>query len=268
PIVIDRFQFKQDVTGYLGKLRNHLYLLDLATRKVDPLTSGDYDEGAPAFSPDGKTIAFVSKSGAKDLDRTDAWQLFAIEARSGATPRALTHDEFANNPPEAHSPLAWSPDGRWIAYVQGGPDKMIYYGLNKLAVVPAAGGAPRIVTAGTDLNALNPQFTKDGASILFTLEEDQAVHLAKIPFAGGAIERLVGGRVVVGDFSMAVNGRIAARIGNSAAPNEIYAVDGAAPRPLSRQNDAWLAQIKLGAVQETKFRSKDGTEIHGFLTLP
>ena len=36
---------------------------------------------------------------------------------------------------------AWSPDSRWIAYVQGGPDKLIYYGIHKLAVVPAAGGA-------------------------------------------------------------------------------------------------------------------------------
>ncbi len=33
PIVIDRYQFKQDVSGYLGKLRNHIYLLDLASRE-------------------------------------------------------------------------------------------------------------------------------------------------------------------------------------------------------------------------------------------
>ncbi len=191
-----------------------------------------------------------------------------IEARSGASPRALTHDEFANNPPELGSGLAWSPDGRWIAFVQGGPDKMIYYGLNKLAVVPSAGGPTRIVTSGVDLNVLNPQFTADGASILFNLEEDQAVHLAKIPFAGGPIERLVGGRRVVNDFSISDNGRIAVRIGSPSAPEEIFALDGKEPRPLSRQNDAWLAQVKLGSVEETKFQSKDGTEIHGFLVKP
>jgi dipeptidyl aminopeptidase/acylaminoacyl peptidase len=268
PIVIDRYQFKQDVSGYLGKLRKHIYLLDLATRKAEQLTSGDFDEGAPAFSPDGKTIAYVSKRGAADPDRTDAWQIFVIEARSGASPRALTHDEFANNPPELGSGLAWSPDGRWIAFVQGGPDKMIYYGLNKLAAVSSAGGPTRIVTAGVDLNVLNPQFTADGASILFNLEEDQAVHLAKIPFAGGPIERLIGGRRVVGDFSISDNGRIAVRIGSPSAPEEIFALDGKEPRPLSRQNDAWLTQVKLGSVEETKFQSKDGTEIHGFLVKP
>ncbi len=268
PIVIDRYQFKQDVEGYLGKLRNHLYLLDLATRRVDTLTSGDFDEGAPAFSPDGKTIAFVSKRDAADPDRTDAWQIFTIDARPGATPRALTNDGFSNNPPSLGSGLSWSPDGRWIAFVQGGPDKMIYYGLNKLAVVSSAGGPTRVVTAGLDLNVLNPQFSADGASILFNLEEDQAVHLAQIPFAGGAIERLVGGRRVVGDFSISDNGRIAVRIGTPSAPEEIFALEGKEPRPLSRQNDAWLSQVKLASVEETKFQSKDGTEIHGFLVKP
>src|SRR5262249_5725959 len=51
PIIIDRYQFKQDVNGYLGKLRRHLYLLDLGTRKAEQITSGDLDDGAPAFSP-------------------------------------------------------------------------------------------------------------------------------------------------------------------------------------------------------------------------
>ncbi|MFY9553064.1 MAG: S9 family peptidase [Thermoanaerobaculia bacterium] len=267
PIVIDRYQFKQDVSGYLGKLRNHLQLLDLASRKTEPLTSGNFDEGVPAWSPDGKTIAFVSKRGL-DPDRTDAWQVFAIEARAGASPRALTANEFANNPPSLGSALSWSPDGRWIAFVQGGPDKMIYYGLNKLAVVPAAGGPVRVVTAGVDLNVLNPQFTADGASIVFDLEDDQAVHLAKIPAAGGKIERLVSGRRVVGDFSMSANGRIAARIGTPLSPGEIYALDGGEERPLSRQNESWLSQVRPPAVEETKFKSKDGTEIHGFLIKP
>ena len=67
-------------------------------------------------------------------------------------PRALTTDARSDNQPDWGSRLAWSPDCRSIAYVQGGPDKLIYYGLHKLAVVPAAGGAPRVLTADLDLN--------------------------------------------------------------------------------------------------------------------
>src|SRR5262245_37469489 len=78
PIVIDRFQFKEDVTGYLGKKRRHLYLFDLATRKAEPLTSGTANELLPAWSPDGKSIAFVTKR-STDIDRSDNWDVYVID---------------------------------------------------------------------------------------------------------------------------------------------------------------------------------------------
>ena len=132
----------------------------------------------------------------------------------------------------------------------------------------ATGGAPRILTASVDLNVLSPQYTADGAAILFTLEDDQAVGLARIPSAGGAIERLVAGRQVIPAFSMAANGRVAIQMTTAILPDEIYAVEKSGPRRLSKQNDALLADVRLGAVDETKFKSKDGTEIHGFLVKP
>ena len=180
----------------------------------------------------------------------------------------MTTDERADNHPDFESRLAWSPDSKWIAYVQGGPDKLVYYGLRRLAVVPAGGGTPRLLTADLDRNVLSPRFTADGGAILFTLEEDQAVELARVPFAGGAVERLVTGRRVVSAFSAARGGRVAIQMGTPMRPDEIYAVEKGGPRRLSSQNDAWLAEVRLGEVAETKFRSKDGTEIHGFLVTP
>jgi dipeptidyl aminopeptidase/acylaminoacyl peptidase len=173
-----------------------------------------------------------------------------------------------NDPEWGDSRLAWSPDSKSIAYVQGGPDKLIYYAVHKLAVVPAAGGPERVLTADLDLNVLSPRYTADGSAILFTLEEDQAVHLAKVPAAGGPVERLVGGRRVISAFSAAGNGRTAILSSTPGVPEEVYAVDAGEPRRLSSQNDSWLAELRLGAVEETRFKSKDGTEIHGFVVKP
>src|SRR5262249_51201261 len=58
PIVIDRFQFKEDEIGYLTPRRRHLYLFDLAARKAELLTPGAHDEYLPSWSPDGRSIAF------------------------------------------------------------------------------------------------------------------------------------------------------------------------------------------------------------------
>ena len=111
PIVIDRFQFKQDIDGYLTNRYSHLQLLDLTSRKIEPLTSGKHDDVLPAWSPDGNEIAFVTKRG-DDPDRTDNWDVYVIGAQPGAKERQLTTSPEADPQPYWESAPAWSPDGK------------------------------------------------------------------------------------------------------------------------------------------------------------
>ena len=267
PIVIDRFQFKQDEAGYLGKQHRHLYLLDVESGKTTRLTTGDYDELLPAWSPDGKSLAFVSKRRA-DADRDDDWDVYVMEATAGAPPRQLTTFEGPDNNPDYESRPAWSPDGRAIAYLQGGPPNLIYYGVQKLAVVSSAGGAPRILTAALDRNVASPVWSSDGSSITFLLEDDRAVGLARIPAAGGAIERLVSGSRVVSAFTAGAGGKVAVLASTPLVPDEVFALDGTTLRPLSHQNDEWLARTRLAEVEPITFKSRDGTAINGFTLKP
>ncbi len=267
PIVIDRFQFKQDEAGYLGKQHRHLYLLDVESGKTTRLTTGDYDELLPAWSPDGKSLVFVSKR-RPDADRDDDWDLYVMEATAGAPPRQLTTFEGPDNNPDYESRPAWSPDGRAIAYLQGGPPNLIYYGVQKLAVVSSAGGAPRILTAALDRNVASPVWSSDGSSITFLLEDDRAVGLARIPAAGGAIERLVSGSRVVSAFTAGAGGKVAVLASTPLVPDEVFALDGTTLRPLSHQNDEWLARSRLAEVEPITFKSRDGTAINGFTLKP
>jgi dipeptidyl aminopeptidase/acylaminoacyl peptidase len=268
PIVIDRFQFKEDEVGYLDARRDHLYLLDLSTRIPQVLVPGEYEELSPSWSPDGRSIAFVSRR-RPDFDRTDNFDLYVIDAKMGATPRQLTTFDGPDMHPDWGSRApTWSPDGKQIAYVQGGPPALAYYAGQKVAVVPAAGGPARVLTGALDRNVLSPTWSPDGSSVLFLLEDDRVYHLARVPAAGGAVERLVEGRRVITDLSVGAQGRIAVASSTPAAPAEIYAVEGHELRPLSRQNQAWLAEVRLAPVEEISFKSKDGTPINGFLVKP
>src|SRR5258707_2921474 len=76
PWVIDRLQFKVDEVGYLDRRRTHLYVLDLATKSLTQVTSGDYNDAHPAWSPDSNLVAFASNRSKPDPDRTyntDIW---------------------------------------------------------------------------------------------------------------------------------------------------------------------------------------------------
>ncbi len=264
PIVIDRYQFKKDIDGYITNRWSHLKLLDLATRKFDALTSGQHDDVLPAWSPDCREIAFVTNRG-EDPDRTENWDVYLIEAKADAKERQLTTAPEADAHPDWESAPAWSPDGKTIAYIHGGDPKKIEYATHSLAIIPVAGGTAKILTPDLDRNVVRPHWSPDGKSIFALVEDDGAQTLVRLAADGGAPEPVVAGRRVVAAFDVSKEGKVIVQASTPDRPFEIFAAENGALRCLTKQNDAFLAQIQLGRVEETKFKSKDGTEVHGFI---
>jgi dipeptidyl aminopeptidase/acylaminoacyl peptidase len=279
PIVIDRFQFKKDMAGYLTNRWSHLKLLDRASHNLASLTSGEHDDLLPAWAPDGKQIAFVSKRG-RDADRTENWDIYLIEPKAGAKERQLTTTPEADAHPEWESPPAWSPDSKMIAYLHGGDPKKIEYATHSLAIVPAAGGVAEILTANVDRNLAKPVWARDGKSIFAILEDDGAETLIRLSVAGGvepgptesrptksvgSLIPVVGGRRNVRAYDICSDGKVVVCASTPDRPYEILLAAGDGLRSLTKQNDAFLSGIELGKVEETKFKSSDGTEVHGFL---
>lgn len=268
PIVIDRFRFKRDIDGYLGKQRQRLIILDLANGTTRRVATGDFDEYLPAWAPDGSRIVFVSKRN-QDQDRSYNFDLFVAQASGAVTaPVRLTSFKGADNDPEAQSYPAWSPDGRSIAYLQGGPVELFAYGVRTLAVIPATGGTPRVLTSTLDRNVAHPVWSSDGASLRFTVEDDGAQWIGQVSLNGGSVQTVLKGRRVTHFVTANLGGKSAVLMSDFQSLPEVYALDGDRLRPLSRANDAILAQLKLAPVEETRFTSADGTEVHGFLLRP
>src|ERR1700726_567811 len=147
PWVIDRLQFKTDEVGYLDRRRAHLYVLDLASKQLTQITSGDYDDAHPAWSPDGHLIAFASNRSKPDPDRTyntDIWVVAANNTDKGAQLTQVT-----TNPGDDSEP-AWSPDGKFLAYTTQLDPHLFQYATHHIAVSPSTGGPARVLTQPFD----------------------------------------------------------------------------------------------------------------------
>ncbi|HSN71122.1 MAG TPA: prolyl oligopeptidase family serine peptidase, partial [Steroidobacteraceae bacterium] len=266
PIVIDRYQFKEDYAGYLGPRRKHLYLMDLDSDEPPvQLTRGDHDQYLPAFSPDGKLIAFVTKRGG-DPDRHLNFDIYVIAPESGAEARQVTTFPGSDLDPYWESRPAFSPDGRSIAYLQSGEDKWIYYAPWQLAVVDVATGESRL-PAPIDRSFYKPRWSPDGRSVHALIEEDRVTHLARIDVRTGKIEKLTSGKRFEYDFAVAPNGRIAVLGGTDTRPYYLAAVERRGLRDLADHNE-FLAGMRLAPAEDIEFKSADGTVIHGLLVKP
>jgi len=266
PWVIDRLQFKVDEVGYLDRRRTHLYIFDLATKKLTQITSGDYDDSDPAWSPDGAQLAFTSNR-TSDPDRNynnDIWTVAAGNTDKGAHLTQLT-----TNPGDDHAPT-WSPDGKWIAYVTQTEPKLFEYATRHLAVSPATGGEAKILTRSLDRNVDQIRFATDSKSLYFIADDDGTQNVCRIAITGGEVTRPIGGRVMVYSYSLAKSGEIAAQIDKMDRPSEVYALpaSGGAPKQITHTNDALISQLKLSPGEYVHFKSQDGTTVSGYLYKP
>ena len=265
PWVIDRLQFKLDEVGYLDRRRTHLYVFDLDAKSLRQITSGDYDDSEPAWSPDGKWLAFSSNRSVPDPDATydqNIWVVPASNSDKGAHPTQVTTNPGADGSP------AWSPDGEWIAYVTQMDPHLFDYATKHLAVAPATGGEAKLITLALDRMVTVPRFSPDGKYLYFIADDDGTQNLCRVPVTGGEIVRPAGGRLMVNDYSLAKTGDIVAQIATLDHPDELYTIPDGKLTRITHTNDALMSQLKLSYGQYVHFKSKDGTIISGYLYKP
>jgi dipeptidyl aminopeptidase/acylaminoacyl peptidase len=265
PYVIDRLQFKEDTVGYLDHRRTHLYIFDVASKKTTQITSGDYDDNEPAWSPDGKSLAFTSNRSAPDPDRnynSDIWVVAADNTDKGAHLTQIT-----TNPGPDRQPT-WSPDGKWIAFVTQTDIKDMIYATHHLAIAPSTGGEAKVLTLAFDRSIRRPRFSPDGHYIYFTADDDGTHNLCRIAVTGGEITRPIGGRLTVNSYSLGKDGAIAAQIATLDRPDEIFLSNGTDLKRLTKTNDALISQLRLAKVEYVHFKSQDGTPVSGYLYKP
>jgi dipeptidyl aminopeptidase/acylaminoacyl peptidase len=267
PWVIDRLQTKRDGTGYLTDTRKtHLYVFEVKTKELTQITSGRWDEGSGAWSPDGSKVAFSSNR-TEDPDansNSDIWVVSADNTDKGGTLIRITDYEGGDGGP------AWSPDGNWIAYTTGINDPR--YGAfetRHLAIRASDGsGERRILTEALDRNVGSLRFTPDGRGILVTVSDAGDSHVARVDVETGEVTRLVDGNIQASGYSSGPDGLLATVISTYHSPGEVFVQRGEERTQLTHVNDSVMATLELAQVRNIHFNSADGTEIEGWVFFP
>ncbi|WP_121810730.1 alpha/beta hydrolase family protein [Mucilaginibacter kameinonensis] len=262
PIVIDRYHFKQDIVGYLQNLHSHLYLIDVATKKLDTLTSGNKDESSPVWSPDSKTIAFVSNRSA-DPDKNQNTDIFTIDARPGASMLQLTTWKGRDGNPQ------WSPDGRYISYLRSTSDAdYMMYDQSVVCIMDVVGQNNKPLTLQLDRPAAAQTWTKDSKNIVFIVTDDRTRYLANININSGKITTINKGDYVFNDIATNLSGNWIVQKTDPYTPAELFALEDKKLRRLTFHHDAWLNTVQLAYAKGFESTSSDGTKVSGIVLTP
>jgi dipeptidyl aminopeptidase/acylaminoacyl peptidase len=264
PHVIDRLQFKRDYVGYLDRRRTHIYAFTPGDEEPVQLTFGDYDDSDPIWSPDGKSIAFVSdRSDDPDLNYgSDIWSVAVDDASHELT--QVTHQ-----PGRDFSPT-WSPDNKRIAYITTtGPDigGSALTPTRHLAITNVGQDERTILTPDLDRNVSAPAFSTDGRSIYFRLEDSGQNHFASVGVDGGDVERLIERQVSVGNFSMEA-GKTVLMMGQVNQPQELFTLNNGNLEQITNISDETLRNVGRAEVEKLQFTSADGTPVDAFFVRP
>jgi dipeptidyl aminopeptidase/acylaminoacyl peptidase len=236
---------------------SHMSVINLASRATKPLTHGAYTVGSFSWSPDGKRIAFdhrlnpsPASSGTTDIS------IVAVE--DGSVTPLVTQDGPDSNP-------IWSPDGSRIAFESAMANPGFYYTNSVIAVVPAGGGPPAVLTPSFDEEPSVVSWNAGG--LFFAASERTYAHLYRLdPDAKSAakVTAVDTPQTVNTSFSISKDGQTIAYLRADATSVPEVFVGTRRVTNMHAQTANWATST----LDVVSWKSQDGTLIEGVLHKP
>lgn len=253
-------------------VRHHVFVAPAAGAAAPSaardLTPGDFDsppgqqeDAAIAFTPDSKSIAFVSNREGNDKEawstNNDVW----LVPVTGGTAVKLTPNPAADERP------AFSADGRSLivrAQRRPGFESDRWY----LDVYDRTTNAKRTVFTAPDLSVNEFTLSADGQTIFFTAANQGTDNLYRVPFAGGAPELAAKGGSISAVSVLADLGVVFSKAAMT-APAEIFAMSrSGALRQLTDENAAWRKTVAMNAPESFTVPGAGGTPVQYWVLKP
>ena len=165
-------------------------------------------------------------------------------------------------------PIAWSPDGKTLAYVAGADEHDPSAG--RLMAAPAAGGPAKVLLPDYEAHVAHVAW-QDADTVMYLADEGVQTTLAKVRKDGAGKKTLVppDGQVLTA-FDLAKDGLSAAMICQAPEhPAEVCLATHELPKPhrLTHSNP-WLADVRLARQEVVAWNARDGLGLDGILVRP
>ncbi|MFS0870771.1 S9 family peptidase [Paenibacillus xylanilyticus] len=281
-LVVDRIRMKSDGGGLWNGRRTHLFNIPVDGGEATPVTSGHYDVGDYAWSPDGASIVWIAQmpeEGEEHNDYTLTNHVYLAKA-DGSDVQQLTPEGFT------FSRLAYAPDGQSLALLAS--DRS--YGnatLVKLYTLPISGGQPVCLSSDWDvqmnhslvgdmrahLTPTGPVFTRDGSSILCLATVQGSVRIARFARDGSHAEYVLPAEKEFYQFAELENGHIVAGVADTLNPGDFFLYpklddQGTDSVQLTHSNPQLEGEIQLSTPETFWFDTSDGLQLQGWIMKP
>ena len=269
PMVVRRYLYKPTAatgaTRFDDNRRLHIFVVDLATKQIRQLTTGNYYEHSLDWSPKGDEILFVSNR-ESDPDRIFNYDIFAVKVADGSI-RRITNTKSAEYRPR------WSPDGSMIAY-QGTKRELTSSETTMedthIWLMDRNGGHRREIGLSVDNRQGPPEWSADGKSICFSAQERGLVRLYQLALnmADSKPQPVFGIPQSVSAWSLSRDGSLAYAGHNLNDLPKLYLKDGGSTKQLTNLNADVLISDRIAPVESFEFPGIGGLIVNAFLTKP
>ena len=289
--VITRAIYRFNGTGYTDPTRHqHIWIMDVpasSDAKSTPkqLTSGNFDEGEPSFTPDGKTILYHTNRDPEPYYNLPKSEILSITV-SGGTPQLLSTVHLGGLL-GGIGEMSLSPDGKWLAFAgsvqqpvrsYSEPDMWVLDITKKSEPVnltakydydvgsgvggdnraPRAAGQPRVI------------WTKDGSHLIDTVAKQGRAILVSIDAKTGEVTELTHGNQAVEDYEVSEDGNTTViNVSTPTMIDELFVLskDGS-ERQITNINQPLFSELNLTEPEELWYTSFDGKKIQAWIQKP